>query len=633
MKDINKEVDEMRQRLASLSGTMSGKEAGLMYAEAMALNWYIVNSKANARVINGEKAVNMISATVKDNGEMRVFNYYITLLNNLNTLFNLATVRLAEFSQGFYRLLGILDGIREKEVLARAVLNEPFYIDESDYLEIKIGMREGYLNFDDINFEISYADAIFQLFKHYSILAASGDPIPKSIAEALKEEETEKVSNKRIISALLKTSFINGYYTLPDGTRSDQASEEEWKEKSAKIEGEVFKKFLASANIEPAFKDSLTEVARQEGYTSAQKEAYRHETARLFFYGAEEIKKAYYLKFNEQLEGSDKAITDYYRALVVSEKGQFYDFESKLNSEQQYKIMRMLKPSAPLVEWRMYDELPRKVNKLTALYEALYFYNNKTPDGTTERRRFKEFREDYPKLYAALRNKLIELAPQVEELKEQQFYKPFVSAKDALAIKELSAAFVEFESTIVKLAASAAFEEHSERIQKNGIAVTLQDNTPIFEQVKELDAAKELERAEEKEKEIGVIQQLERRYCLNSLAEIMSINEIIEKAGEISEAKELAECTLNSFKLGMQLLFINYQAFFTYMVMYKTSKERADRFKRLFPIMNVSSAVPSPKVSAAVEQIVMKGAPTVEEAEEAARQLSKIIEIVVIGKA
>ena len=229
----------------------------------------------------------------------------------------------------------------------------------------------------------------------------AGDEAPEPIRtaiEATKEIPAEKITFSRSYNEQMGL----GYYSLPDGRRSDQMTSEEWQKA---LEEEILRTHKLTINGEPA---STEETIREYDRLIKSYE--------LFFKGAKAIREFVLERTGKELDGTDEEIEEALDGIID------YVGKARYNPNAE-KIEEALGFSTP-AEWHTYEELPEG---LTA-YDLLHLIaESSSYEETDEKKHLKAFKTEYKELYTALNAYIEENVPKARGLKPNQLYKDIVS--------------------------------------------------------------------------------------------------------------------------------------------------------------------------------------------------------------
>ena len=275
---------------------------------------------------------------------------------------------------------------------------------------------------------------------------------PDAIKKAIEATKKEAVVNKRILSIYNETCG-QGYYTLPDGRRSDKLTSEEW-QKALK---EVYLKIHSlTINGEPATVEEI------KGYSNER----LAKTYQLFYKGIEGIKDLYKKVTGEEMDGVDaeeetkllqaledmldrarngeprllKALEDMLNGVRDKETKPLQALEDMLGitrSEEEkqenngrtslYPLQWFLSglidgTTASAPKWHCYEEAP-KLTKYEILAECLKFYDGTETDGSIEELQstLDEFIADYPALYKTLEAYIKKTVPAFSKMKPTNY--------------------------------------------------------------------------------------------------------------------------------------------------------------------------------------------------------------------
>mgnify|MGYP006996829890 FL=1 len=231
----------------------------------------------------------------------------------------------------------------------------------------------------------------------------AGDEAPEPIRTAI--EATKKIPAEKItFSRSYNEQMGEGYYTLPDGRRSDQLTSEEWQKALMDC---FLSRHKLTINGEPATAEETVQHYNQNRLIKSYE---------LFFKGAKAIRELVLERTGKELELTDEEIEEALNDTI--------DYVGKARyTPTAEQIAEALDFSEP-TEWHTYEKLPEG---LTA-YDLLGLITDSSSYGDTdEKKHLKAFKTEYKELYTALNAYIEENVPKARGLKPNQLYKDIVS--------------------------------------------------------------------------------------------------------------------------------------------------------------------------------------------------------------
>jgi hypothetical protein len=323
------------------------------------------------------------------------YGVYRELYSSIIDSFNRGQGLCQQFYNGFSRLYLMLREVQIADKVQKAYDDTPLIMTESQYKRLEAeavqtlkGRKESY-----------YSLLFYILEKSLDAGDEAPEPIRTAI-EATKEIPAEKITFSRSYNEQMGL----GYYSLPDGRRSDQMTSEEWQKA---LEEEFLRTHKLTINGEPA---STEETIREYNIDRLVK-GYE-----LFFKGAKAIREFVLERTGKELDGTDEEIEEALDGIID------YVGKARYNPNAE-KIEEALGFSTP-AEWHTYEELPEG---LTA-YDLLHLIaESSSYEETDEKKHLKAFKTEYKELYTALNAYIEENVPKARGLKPNQLYKDIVS--------------------------------------------------------------------------------------------------------------------------------------------------------------------------------------------------------------
>jgi len=327
------------------------------------------------------------------------YGVYRELYSSIIDSYNRGQGLCQQFYNGFSRLYLMLREVQIADKVQKAYDDTPLIMTESQYKRLEAeavqtlkGRKESY-----------YSLLFYILEKSLDAGDEAPEPIRTAI-EATKEIPAEKITFSRSYNEQMGL----GYYSLPDGRRSDQMTSEEWQKA---LEEETLRTHKLTINGEPA---SAEEIIREYNIDRLTK-GYE-----LFFKGAKAIREFVLERTGKELDGTDEEIEEALNDILNDTID--YVGKARYNPNAE-KIAEALGFSTP-TEWHTYEELPEG---LTA-YDLLHLIaESSSYEETDEKKHLKAFKTEYKELYTALNAYIEENVPKARGLKPNQLYKDIVS--------------------------------------------------------------------------------------------------------------------------------------------------------------------------------------------------------------
>ena len=327
------------------------------------------------------------------------YGVYRELYSSIIDSYNYGQVLCQQFYNGFYRLFTVLREAQIADDIQKAYDDTPLIMTESQYKRLEAEAVQTLRGYKE-----SYYSLLFYILEK-SLDAGDEAPEPiRTAIEATKEIPAEKITFSRSYNEQMG----EGYYSLPDGRRSDQMTSEEWQKA---LEEEFLRTHKLTINGEPAStEETIREYNRDRRIKSYE----------LFFKGAKAIREFVLERTGKELDGTDEEIEEALNDILDDTIDHVWKPRYNPNAE---KIAEALGFSPP-TEWHTYEELPEG---LTA-YDLLYLITESSRYRETDKKKhLKAFKTEYKELYTALNAYIEENVPKARGLKPNQLYKDIVS--------------------------------------------------------------------------------------------------------------------------------------------------------------------------------------------------------------
>lgn len=371
--------------------------------------------------------------------------------------FNYNEAMAQQFYNGYYRYFLAIREARRAEDFFTTTEKFPLILTQAQYDRLA-AEREAYKR----GFTESYYSLFFHTVAAFvdAVENDRADSVPEDILAAITATQSQKVTNKRILANWAE-DMGEGYYTLPDGQRSDNMTAEEWQAALQALFMESHKLYINGE--------------LQDAHTTAQHfNTERLLTAnRLLFKGEDAIKEAYREKTGQELP--EEYIGELEKALEEIIDGTARP-SRRGDPKREQLTAALYSNGGTSPEWHYYTEPPTDFTKYDVLADMLDRYrgaysdrllesDGECVDEVPEREQLKEFKKDYPALADAVKTYLEGAVAPTKGLKANQLY------KDLITWGELAdMGYLDFQSLIA--VDDADIVEH--------IAQTQEDNTENF---------------------------------------------------------------------------------------------------------------------------------------------------------
>lgn len=417
----------------------TGKEVGK--ALLMSLKHDIENKgNPNKKPLFSQEDFNRMVDSLDTDYQYTQFKVLESIYSAIVDSFNYNEAMAQQFYNGYYRYFLSIREAQRAEDFFTTTEKFPLILTQAQYDRLA-AEREAYKR----GFTESYYSLFFHTVAAFmdAVENDRADSVPEDILAAIMATKSQKVTNKRILANWAE-DMGEGYYSLPDGRRSDNMTAEEW---------------------QAALQDA--HITAQHFNTERLLTAYR-----LLFKGEDAIREAYREKTGQ--EPPDEYIGELEKALEEIIDGMTPSRRGDHKREQLTDALYSNGGTSP--EWHYYTEPPTDFTKYDVLADMLDRYRGvysdcllesggEYVDEVPEREQLKEFRKDYPALADAVKTYLEGAVAPTKGLKANQLY------KDLITWGELAdMGYLDFQSLIA--VDDADIVEH--------IAQTQEDNTENF---------------------------------------------------------------------------------------------------------------------------------------------------------
>lgn len=376
----------------------TGKEVGQLLIASM-LNDIKQQGQGEKTPLFSQADFEKMESSLNSDFDYLSYGVYRELYSSIIDSFNRGQGLCQQFYNGFSRLFTVLREVQTADNVQKAYDDTPLIMTESQYKRLEAEAVQTLRGRKE-----SYYSLLFYILEKF---LDAGDEAPEPIRtaiEATKEIPAEKITFSRSYNEQMG----EGYYSLPDGRRSDQMTSEEWQKA---LEEEILRTHKLTINGEPAStEETIREYNRDRLIKSYE----------LFFKGAKAIREFVLERTGKELDGTDEEIEEALNDILNDTID--YVGKARYNPNAE-KIAEALGFSTP-TEWHTYEELPEG---LTA-YDLLYLITESSRYGETDKKKhLKAFKTEYKELYTALNAYIEENVPKARGLKPNQLYKDIVS--------------------------------------------------------------------------------------------------------------------------------------------------------------------------------------------------------------
>ena len=326
------------------------------------------------------------------------YGVYRDIYSSIVDTYNRGQGLYQQFYNGYYRYVMHLQGAMKADNALKQAEYYPLIMTEEQYRKAERETVEEKKRFGE-----SFYSLVFTLLEYFLNALDNGEKVPADIAKAIETTKKEPAKGHALYSRYNEL-MGEGYYSLPDGRRSDQMTSEEWQKALEEL-------YLSSHKL------------TINGRPATAEETVKHYNGNrllkgweLFFRGADAIKEAYRERTGRDLPeaGEQEILDELELVLDGAGKAPYNPLRSSL-----YELYTEETPT----EWHYYTEAPEG---LTA-YDLLGLITDSSAYAETdEKEHLKTFKTEYKALYTALEAYIKENVPRAGQLKPSQLYKEFI---------------------------------------------------------------------------------------------------------------------------------------------------------------------------------------------------------------
>lgn len=338
-----------------------------------------------------------------------VYGVYRDIYGSLIDAYNRGQGLAQQFQNGYSRHSHSLVLCQKAEEALSSLEDSPLIVTQAQYDRLKQQAEESLRGI-----EVSFASIMFTVLSDF--LEEPGNA-PEAIRKEIEAAKGEPTTNQRILSAY-NYLYGEGYYTLPDGRRSDQMSKSEW---VAALEELYFSTHRLIKNGKPASKEETAKHYNLQRMTKLYE---------LYFKGADAVRSEYNAAHGLELDATDEEIMSSLEDMLGFADGYETTRREKMESPcypLQRHIRSITDPSELKTFWTYYEAPPEGLTKYDILADCLSLYNGNEMDNVTEEEQLAEFEADYPKLFKALVAYLKKAIPAFKNIKPSSYLEPALS--------------------------------------------------------------------------------------------------------------------------------------------------------------------------------------------------------------
>lgn len=377
----------------------TGKEVGQAYLYSLSEQTRATKEKKPFKPPFTRENLDKMEQSITTQEQYIVFRAYANLYSSLVNSSNTAEAQIQQTYNGFYRYLYTLKDCMQADKALEAVEKYPIIMTRRQYERIKselIDERKAYTT-----------DFYTMVIEYIEYLVANPDKAPDEIKKAIKETINQQYTNSRILSNY-SDDMGKGYYTLPDGTRSDKVTSEEWQQK-------LKENFLASHKL------------TINGKKADQEETIKHYRLNMLM----QLEKLYF----EGKKGLERALKEKgidWKTQGFTLEELLEQIEHEVTMPDSYKFNTALEKAIDTladrldsgIVWHSLDKIPELTkHDVLAEPELMQRYKGDFTDNLDTEKKKAEFIKDYPVLYELAVKELKKLLPAAAKLKEEDYLK------------------------------------------------------------------------------------------------------------------------------------------------------------------------------------------------------------------
>lgn len=182
-------------------------------------------SEPDHKPLFSQSDLDRMTASIESERDGKAYNAYINLYNGVLDGHNRSEANLQQAQNGYYRLLMYVTNAEQAENAKRVMEQFPVIMTEKQYKET-VEKAEN----EKRAIKESYNGLFFHAIEYYTGQRSGAKPtVPTPLKEIFSRLKKEPFTNAEILGAINR-EYGEGYYSLPDGSRSDEMDIEEWQE-------------------------------------------------------------------------------------------------------------------------------------------------------------------------------------------------------------------------------------------------------------------------------------------------------------------------------------------------------------------------------------------------------------------
>ena len=504
----------------------TGEEVGKLLIASM-LNDIKQQGQQDKEPLFSQSDFEQMESSLTSDRDYLTYGVYRDLYSSIIDSFNRGQGLYQQFFNGFSRLFAEFREVENADNAQKSIDNTPLIMTESQYKRLEAEAVKTLSGYKD-----SFCALMFHCLDNF--LEADEAYIKEeapAIWEALEATKKIPATGNRFLP-LYNETYGEGYYSLPDGRRSDQMTGEEW---DIALARELSERYNYSANDKQPMPKTIIENCLQHRLGKSYE---------FFYKGAEATRELILEKTGEYTTLSDKEIIKILDNIINGMGLDSYDKKEK-------QIEKALGYETP-IEWHTYEEPPEGLT----LYDLLELYPEEFRGAfeSDEKEALKHFKKDAPALYDALKAYIESKVPQARGLKPNQLHKDIISWGELVTTGLIgcSKLIQSNDSEIIDIATRGedTTENESKRLRTglNGIAILkhpatyqMDERGDYIEPKSPLLFFRDLYSLEGNIDKIAILHGYIDNLIYPALGYLYAFNSLMEIIGKVYDLPELAE--------------------------------------------------------------------------------------------
>ena len=328
------------------------------------------------------------------------YGVYKDIYSSIVDAYNRGQGLYQQFYNGYYRYVMHLQGAMKADKALKQAEYYPLIMTEEQYRKAERETVEEKKRFGE-----SFYSLVFTLLEYFLNALDNGEKVPADIAKAIKATKKEPAKGHALYSRYNEL-MGEGYYSLPDGRRSDQMTSEKWQKALDEL-------YLSSHKLTINGRPATAEETLKHYKGNRMLKGWE-----LFFRGADAIRESYKEQTGKDLPEADEQEILEELELVLDGIGKapYNPLRSSL-----YDLYTEETPT----EWHYYTEAPEGLTAYDLL-NLIIDESRSYANPAEQKAKLKAFKTEYKDLYTALEAYIKENVPRAGQLKPSQLYKDFI---------------------------------------------------------------------------------------------------------------------------------------------------------------------------------------------------------------